>query len=303
MRFRLNGIVPTDLTWTPPTTYEQATEDGRVLRYCLYGPQDGVPAVHCIGSPATRWLRPDRIERFERSGLRQLVYDRPGYGGSTRQPGRSVADAVADVVALADAQGWERFAVNGGSGGGPHALACAALLPDRVTRCAVVSGIMPPDVSDLNRPGLSRLSRLSVLGEDSVRPHLENVSRDIMAQIDAGSPEVLRAPGAPDPNAPRPPRAIDDPAAMARLRATFVDGMDGWIDDNLAFVRPWGFEMKDITVPVSIWYGRTDTNIPNEQSEWLVAHIPGAEAYEYDGGHLPDAATHARVHAWLRGEQ
>jgi pimeloyl-ACP methyl ester carboxylesterase len=296
--------MPTERTWTPPTTYEQVTKGGRVLRYCLYGPEDGVPVIHCIGSPATRWLRPDRIERFERSGLRQLVYDRPGYGGSTRQPGRTVADAVTDAVTLANAQGWESFAVNGGSGGGPHALACAALLPHRVTRCAVVSGIKPPDVSDLNQADLSKLTRLSVLGEDAVRPHLENVSHDIMTSINAGAPEVLPPPGAPepDPTAPQPPRAIDDPAAMARLQATFVDGMDGWVDDNLAYVRPWGFEMKEIKVPVSIWYGRTDTNIPNKQSEWLIAHIPGAEAHEYDGGHLPDAATHARVHTWLRDE-
>jgi pimeloyl-ACP methyl ester carboxylesterase len=197
--------MPIERTWTPPTTYEQVTEYSRVLRYCLYGPEDGGPVIHCIGSPATRWLRPDRIERFERSGLRQLVYDRPGYGGSTRQPGRTVADAVADAITLADAQGWERFAVNGGSGGGPHALACAALLPHRVTRCAVVSGIMPPDVSDLDRPGLSRLSRLSALDEDSVRPHLKNVSRDIMASIDAGALEVLPPPNAPtpDPSTPR----------------------------------------------------------------------------------------------------
>ena len=297
--------MPSERAWTPPTTHElQVTGDGRVLRYCFYGPPDGLPVIQHTGSPATRWLRPDRIERIERSGLRQLVYDRPGYGGSTRLPGRTVADAVADTVALADAQGWERFAINGGSGGGPHALACAALLPDRVTRCAVVSGIKPPDVSDLDRPGLRKGSRLAAVGEHALRPYIEENSREIMAGFDAGGPEVLPDPGAPapDPTAPQPPRAIDDPAAMARLRATFVDGIDGWVDDNLAFVRPWGFEMEDIKVPVSIWSGRTDTNIPNEQSAWLVEHIPTAEAYEYDGGHLPDAATHQRVYAWLRGK-
>lgn len=289
--------------WTPPTSYEQATKDGRVLRYCFYGPRDGVPVIQHTGSPATRWLRPDRIEWIERSGLRYLVYDRPGYGGSTRLPGRSVADAVADTVALADAQGWDRFAIHGGSGGGPHALACATLLPARVTRCAVVSGIMPPDVSDLERPGLSRPSRLAALGEDSLRPHLETTSREIMARFDAGAPEVLPDPGAPtpDPTAPQPPPAIDDPAAMARLRATFVDGIDGWVDDNLAFVHPWGFDMRDIKIPVGIWYGRADTNVPNQHSAWLLAHIQNAEAHEYDGGHLPGAATHEQVHAWLRG--
>ena len=257
-----------------------------------------------MGSPATRWMRPDRIEGIERSGMRHLVYDRPGYGGSTRQVGRAVVDAVADTAALADAQGWERFAILGGSGGGPTALACAALLPGRVTRCAAISGIMPPDVSDLDRPGLRKGSRLAAIGEHALRPYIEENSRDIMAQIYAGSPEVLPDPHAPasaaDPTTPQPTPAIEDPAAMARLRATFVDGMDGWVDDNLAFVRPWGFAVEDIKIPVGIWYGRTDTNIPNEQSDWLIAHVPGAEAHPYDGGHLPDAVTHQHVYAWLR---
>jgi hypothetical protein len=162
----------------------------------------------------------------------------------------------------------------------------------------------PPDVSDLDRPDLRKGSRLAAIGEHALRPYIEENSRDIMARFDAGAPEVLPDPAAPapDPTAPQPPPAIDDPAAMARLRATLVDSIDGWVDDNLAFAHPWGFEMKDIAVPVSIWYGRVDTNIPNEQSAWLIANIPGAEAYEYGGGHLPDASTHRRIHAWLRNE-
>jgi pimeloyl-ACP methyl ester carboxylesterase len=299
----LDEIMTVDQTFTLPATHELATADGRVLRYCFYGPRDGVPVIRHLGSPGTRWLRPEVVAGTDRSGLRHLAYDRPGYGGSTRRPGRTVADAVADVVALADAQGWERFAILGGSGGGPHALACAALLPDRVTRCAVVSGIMPPDLSDLDRPGLREDTRRAALGEHVLRPHIEDVSRGIMATFHAGGPEILPDPGAPepDPAAPRPAPAIDDPAAMARLRATFETGIDGWVDDNLAFVQPWGFAMRDITVPVGIWYGRTDTNIPNEQSAWLLSHIATAQEHGYDGGHLPDAATYDAIHTWLLG--
>src|SRR5262249_51798455 len=148
--------------------------------------------------PSSRWKRPDLIAAMERSTLRLLVYDRPGYGGSTRRPGRAVADAAADTRSLADAYGWDRFAGFGGSGGGPHALACAALLADRVTRCAVLAGIKPGEPRDLD--------------ETTLRPQLASVAADIMAKIEAGGPE---APGAPGP------AARTDPDAMARIRATF----------------------------------------------------------------------------------
>lgn len=115
------------------------------LPYTMYGPADGFPMISHSGSPSTRWKRPSLVDAMERSRLRFLVYDRPGYGGSSRRPGRRVADAAGDTAALADEQGWERFAVFGGSGGGPHALACAALLPERVTRCSPGSGRAGPD--------------------------------------------------------------------------------------------------------------------------------------------------------------
>ncbi|MFF0340974.1 alpha/beta fold hydrolase [Kribbella sp. NPDC004875] len=115
----------------------------RIVLYAVYGTAGGLPALSFGGSPSTRWKRPDAVEAIEASGLWMAVPDRPGYGGSTRRPGRTVASVVDDAVALADAFGWERFVVTGGSGGGPHALACAALLPDRVTRCAITGSIAP----------------------------------------------------------------------------------------------------------------------------------------------------------------
>jgi pimeloyl-ACP methyl ester carboxylesterase len=259
-----------------------------------------MPAIFESGSPSTRWKRPENVGAIERSGLRALVYDRPGYGGSTRAPGRTVADAVHDVRALADARGWRRFAISGGSGGGPFALACAALLPERVTRCAVVSGIMPPDVSDLERPGLRKGSRLAALGEAALRPYLEETGRDLMAGIEAGGPEFPPDPHAPK-DAPVPGPALEDPAAMARLRATFVESHDGWVDDDLAFVRPWGFEMESIRVPVGIWYGKQDANVSNTQSEWLLKHIPGAQDHGHGGGHVPNVALSGRIYTWMRG--
>ena len=261
-----------------PETSELTRADGSVLRYTLYGPADGHPVISHNGSPSSRWKRPALAAAMRRSKLRFLVYDRPGYGGSTRRPGRAVADAAADTGALADAHGWRRFAVFGGSGGGPHALACAALLADRVSRCAVLSGIRPAD------PGATARD------EATVRSRLAESAAAIMGRIDAGGPEMPGDDG---------PAALGDPDAMARLRATFVDGMDGWADDTLAFARPWGFDPSAITVPVGVWRGTDDVAVPADHAEWMLTHIPGAEGHVYTGGHLPDPDVYVEIYDWL----
>ncbi|MFG1994132.1 alpha/beta fold hydrolase [Actinoplanes sp. NPDC048988] len=258
-----------------PETFELTLPEGRVLRYCLYGPVDGRPAVFHSGSPSSRWKRPSLVAGMARSKLRLLVYDRPGYGGSTRQPGRAVADAAADVRALADAYGWERFAVFGGSGGGPHALATAALLGERVTRCAVLSGIRP---------------RESPADEAALRERQAESAAHILGQIEAGGPEVPWEPGTP---------ARDDPAAMARIRATFTDSMDGWVDDSLAFARPWGFDAARIGVPVGVWRGTADPVVGPENAEWMLTSIPGARGHVYTGGHVPGTEVYEEIYDWL----
>lgn len=262
-----------------PTTYEVTRADGTVLRYCLYGPADGYPVVSHSGSPSSRWKWPALIESMGQSKLRLLVYDRPGYGGSTRRPGRTVADAADDVLTLADSHGWNRFAVFGGSGGAPHALACAALLADRVTRCAVLSGIKPGD------PGVPARD------ERELRSELAEVAAQIMGRIDAGGPELPTEPGPP---------ARDDPDAMARLRATFTDAMGGWVDDCLAFARPWGFELTMITVPVGIWRGTGDVNVSAEHGEYLLEQIATAQGRVYSGGHVPGADVYDEIFDWLQ---
>lgn len=280
-----------------PTTHEVTTGDGRVLRYCLYGPADGFPVLSHSGSPGSRWKWPRLAGAMGRSGLRHLVYDRPGYGGSTRRPGRRVADAAGDAAALAEAQGWERFGVFGGSGGGPHALACAALLPGRVTRCAVLSGVRPraggssAKGPSSERPSSERPSSDPAGGAD-LRRRLAGTAAGILAAIDAGGPEVPWEPGPP---------VRDDPDAMARIRATFVDSMDGWVDDSLAFGRDWGFSPAAIGVPVGVWRGTSDPSVPAEHAAWLLAHIPGAAGFVYDGGHVPGVEVYEQIYGWLGG--
>jgi pimeloyl-ACP methyl ester carboxylesterase len=263
---------------TLPRTSTLTRADGTVLRYCLYGQADGYPVIFHGGSPSSRWKWPSLVEAMGQSKLTLLVYDRPGYGGSTRRPGRTVADAVDDVRALADGVGWNRFGVFGGSGGGPHALACAALLADRVTRCAVLAGIKPKHPGDGPRD------------EPALRSRLAEVAAEIMGRIEAGGPELPGQPG---------PAALDDPDAMARLRATFVDGMDGWVDDSLAFTRPWGFNLATITVPVGIWSGTDDAEVSAEHAEYLLANIAAAQAHSYDGGHLPNVDVYHEIYDWL----
>jgi pimeloyl-ACP methyl ester carboxylesterase len=249
------------------------------LRYSLYGPADGFPVVAHNGTPSTRLRRPDQIEVMFDAGVRVLMLDRPGYGGSPRRPGRSVADVAEDVRALADDQGWERFGVFGGSGGGPHALACAALLPERVVRCAVVNGIRPPEVPERR-------------SEEALRPELDKIAGEIMGRIEDGGPERPGTPGPP---------ARDDPEAMARLRATFVDSHDGWVDDRIALAGDWGFTMPDGGVPIGIWHGSQDDTVGREHAEWLLAHIPGARSHPYAGGHLPRPEILREIYSWLSG--
>lgn len=278
---------------------------GRVVRYSVHGSVEGLPAMSFGGSPSTRWKRPAALRTIEESGLWMVTPDRPGYGGSTRQPGRTVASVAEDARALADSLGWDRFAVTGGSGGGPHALACAALLPDRVTRCAVsgsnappiVDGPEPTDDDEAADPRRNRTSWLAARGEHHLRPLLEDTAQRIMAGIEAGGPEIPPDPHSPGPSAPP---ARDDPSAMARLTATFVTSHDGWVDDHVAFATDWGFQLSDIRVPVSIWYGSGDERA-GKYADILARAMPHAERIPYTGGHIPPPAAHRDLLRWLGG--
>jgi hypothetical protein len=180
-------------------------------------------------------------------------------------------------------------------------LACAALLPDRVTRCAVSGGIAPPIVDgpepgdDEADPRRNRTSWLAARGEQLVRPLFEEAARTIMAAVEAGGPEFP-----PDPHSPAPPAAParDDPAAMARLTATFVTSHDGWVDDNIAFATDWGFALSDIHVPTSIWYGSADDRA-RKHAALLAIELPQAEVIRYTGGHIQPRAAYRDLLRWL----
>lgn len=280
-----------------PRTHELAVPGG-IVSYCSYGDPAGPPVITSGGAPGTRWLTPEAVARIDRAGIHLLQFDRPGYPGSTHRPGRRIADIADTVGRLADAQGWDRFAVYGRSGAGPYALACAALLPDRVTRCAVGASLAPPAANLFHGhdPAWSAWVGLANGGDAALRPHLRQLGEQIMAAAEAGGPEFPPEPGVSRP--PEPP-ARDGPDAMARLRATFVDGLDGWIDDQIAVIRPWGFDAGAITVPVALWHGRQDTRVPYAHGQWLAGHIPGVTFHPHEGGHRASDVVQQEALAWL----
>jgi pimeloyl-ACP methyl ester carboxylesterase len=285
------GGVTAGEAWVPPPTHELTVSGGRVVRYCCYGSQAGLPVVSLAGTPGTRWERPGVVSAIGLQGLRVVVPDRPGYGGSDRQPGRTVADVAADVAAVASAQGWAQFAVTGFSGGGPHALACAALLTGRVTCCAAVAAPVPPgtpgaDIFADHTPGSAEDFRVALRGEQALRPYLQDRASNALAQLDTAGQDLT--PGEP----------ADDQGRVIRIRAAYL-GLDGWIDDVIALAHPWGFDLGSIEVPVSIWSGATDTRVPRGHADWLLAQLPSAQGFEHPGGHDPSDTSFRSILGWI----
>ena len=240
----------------------------------------------------------------ERHDVDLLVLDRPGYGGSSRWPGRRIADVVEDVVLVADSCGWDSFAVWGGSGGGPHALACAALLAERVERSASAVGPAPFDAEGLDwfggmSAGNVEEFTLARQGETVYRPLVERLAKQAVQAVQRGD---LPLPAdyelsAADVAALR--ERLAEPGYLERTIAANVHGVDGWIDDCIAMTRPWGFDPTQITGPVSIWYGLDDALCPRTHAEWLLEHIPGGERRQLPSGHILDDNGLDAIYGWL----
>lgn len=250
-------------------------------------------------------------------GLRVVTFSRPGYGGSTRHTGRAVADVAADVEALLDHLGIERAATIGASGGGPHALATAALLPRRITGVLTIAGVGPhgePDLDFLDGMGADNVEEfgLALTGEPAVRPWMETYAEGLRDATPAQVAESL-ATIIPDVDraaivGERGTELGEDLAAS--LAEALRTGVDGWVDDDLAFTRPWGFDLDALVehdVPTFVWQGDADLMVPPAHGAWLAARLPHATAHLLPGeGHLSIALEHteemlAELAATLRG--
>lgn len=249
------------------------------------------------GTPAGLVAYPAAIDAAARRGLRLVSYARPGYGNSAAQPGRSVADAAADTCALLDHLGSPRFVTAGWSGGGPHALACAALLPDRCLAAATIAGLAPCQADGID--WLAGMAQENVAEFTAAAQGEAAVSRLLLAQAaelsQVTADQVITALGDLATDADRAVLTGDFAAYIAgSFRAGVSTGIAGWRDDDLAFVSDWGFSLDLLgsAVPVCIWQGDQDAMVPFAHGKWLASRISRARAHLVPGeGHLSLAAN------------
>ncbi|MBP2704049.1 alpha/beta hydrolase [Microbispora sp. RL4-1S] len=282
--------------------------DGRRLAVEERGKPGGRPVFLLHGTPGSRLGPSPRATVLYRLGIRLISFDRPGYGCSDRMKGRAVADVAADVAAIADALGVCRFAVVGRSGGAPHALACAALLPDRLTRAAALVGLAPRGAEGLDWfEGMAESNvveyRFAQAARRAVASRLASAAEQIRA--DPASKVVGLSQQVPESDR----RVVADHGIRRMLVRTFAEGLrdsaDGWVDDVLAFCGEWGFDPAAIGTPTLLWHGENDIFSPVSHTRWLGERIPTATLkVERGKAHFGAFDVLPKVILWLvRGDR
>lgn len=280
------------------------TPDGRTLAVQEGGDPAGLPVLVHMGTPNSRHLYGPNAADAAARGLRLIGYDRPGYGGSDPHPGRTIADCAADVRAICADLGISRLAMWGISGGGPHVLACAALLPDLVVAAASLASIAPFSAEGLDWfEGMGQGNvddfRLVVSDPAAAQAKLEEQRKEALAataETVAQTMDTLLTPT---------DRAVVTGELAEYLVLSDHDGLapglEGWWEDCLAHLGDWGFDLASISIPVLVLHGQEDMFVPFGHGQWLAAHIPGAEARLTDNdGHLTLLQNRVgEVHAWL----
>jgi pimeloyl-ACP methyl ester carboxylesterase len=270
------------------------TADGRRLETLTAGNPDGYPWLWVPGTPSAAVDYPRLDQLATRLDLRLVTWSRPGYGDSTprqlRPPGPRIVDDVADVEAVLDALGMDEFVVVGWSGGGPRALACAAVLPDRCRAAASLAGLAPIDAAGLDwmagmGPGNVADFTAALQGPEAYTAFQE---RFFLPMTSAGAAVVAVGLGqllTPSDDV----TSTDDLAQWLAetMHRAGAQGVIGVRDDGLALVAPWGFDVTSIRVPTAIWAGGQDVTVPFAHGRWLAAHVQGAVAHLADGaGHI-----------------
>jgi pimeloyl-ACP methyl ester carboxylesterase len=284
------------VTWLVPTP------DGRTLAVEAAGDPDGQPVMVHVGTPGCRRLYGTTVDDAKRRGLRLISYDRPGYGDSTPSPGRSTADCADDVRLICAELGIERLTMWGLSGGGPHVLACAALLPDLVIAAAALCSLAPYDAA-----GLDWLRGFSPEALDEVELTLSDpqAARELFRR---GRAELLGTPVEERARQMKAAGSMSDLSVLVDeatcMQQAVLPGIEGGWDDCVAQLTPWGFEVADITVPVLIAHGRNDRAVPFSHGQWLASHIPGAEGWLIDDeDHGLRERYIGHIHAWLEAQR
>lgn len=281
-----------------------SSEYGHQIHIIEAGQPDGVPVLVHRGTPDSAVLYHLWVEDARSRGIRLISYNRPGYGGSTPHSGRTVASAADDVAAIAKALNLKRLLVWGHSGGGPHALACAALLPDLVVAAAALSSPAPylaDGLEWLAGMGEGNVAEFgaALQGPQALRqfvemetPGLLNADADTLVQ-------ALRS-----LLCPADVEVLTEDFAnfeLSSMRGAIQQSRDGWVDDDIAFTTPWGFELDRIRIPVLLMHGGQDQMVPSSHGKWLAGKIPNVDArFLSDDGHLTLSARRIpEVHAWL----
>ncbi|MFJ6216314.1 alpha/beta fold hydrolase [Streptomyces sp. NPDC092296] len=266
--------------------------DGRTLHFYDARPEEGhhLTVFWHHGTPNIGAPPEPLFPAAARCGIRWVSYDRPGYGGSTPHPGRGLGAAAADVSAVADALGVDRFAVMGSSGGGSHALGCAALLPRRVLGVVCAAGLAPFDAE-----GLDWFAGMAASGASGLRAAVAGRAalQGFLAANDFD----------PESFTPADHAALGGEWSwLGTVAGKGLDaGMDGMVDDDLAYVRPWGFDPARVRAPTLILHGGQDRIVPSSHGAWLAQHCRTAELWlRPDDGHVSVLAAAPAALAWLR---
>jgi pimeloyl-ACP methyl ester carboxylesterase len=279
--------------------------DGRTLHIYDDGDPDGLVVVEHHGTPGSGIPYAPDVELARARGLRVISYDRAGYGGSTPKPGRSVVDIAEDIEDVMNELGVERFASLGGSGGGPHTLALGARLAGRCVATASIASPTPWEAEGIDQMagmGEQNVEEFSaaIAGPSELEPLLE---REAASLRDASAEELKDVLSTLLPPVDREvwtgDRAVH---AKANIDRALEPGVAGWRDDDLAFVKPWGFSLDELRVPVLLWQGGQDLMVPVAHGRWLAERIPGVEAHISEpDGHLSIAVGRlGEIYDWLR---
>jgi pimeloyl-ACP methyl ester carboxylesterase len=277
--------------------------DDRELRVAIAGDTSGRPIFVHYGTPNSRHFFAPNVDDARERGAYLVSWDRPGYGGSTPQPGRTVADVATDARKVAEALGVDSVVTWGISGGGPHALACAALLPDLVVATATLGSIAPFDAEGLDYfDGMGELNvedfKLYAADKDAARKKTHDDWEEFRSADGEQVKEAMTSLLSP----------VDREAVTGDLlewmMATIRDGIgesdEGWWEDGVAHLEGWGFDVDSIDLPVKVFHGRHDRFVPVGHGEWLADHIPGAERdISSADGHLTLLQRIGDVHEWL----